>query len=131
MIALDTNILVRLVTCDDEPQAMRAKGIFDLHGSEDGALFVSDIVLVELCWTLDRSYRLTGQEIEEVLFALLDNNTVKLESPAAVRDALTIFKKNGVGFSDCLIVAKAHHEGCSKTLTFDRRMASLPDVEVL
>lgn len=43
----------------DDPQTIRAKGIFDLHGSEGGALFVSDIVLVELCWTHDRSYRLT------------------------------------------------------------------------
>ncbi|EQD27547.1 PilT protein domain protein, partial [mine drainage metagenome] len=58
MIALDSNVLVRLVTRDDEAQALRAKAIFDAHNGEDGALFVSDIVLVEVCWVLERSYRL-------------------------------------------------------------------------
>ena len=131
MIALDTNILVRLITRDDEAQALRSKSIFDLHRNDDGALFVSDIVLVELCWTLERSYRLTRQEIESVLLSLLENSTVKLESPALVRDAIASFRTDGVGFSDCLIVARAHHEGCTKTLTFDRRMSSLPNVEIL
>jgi predicted nucleic-acid-binding protein len=131
MIALDTNILVRLITRDDEAQALRSKSIFDLHRNDDGALFVSDIVLVELCWTLERSYRLTRQEIESVLLSLLENSTVQLESPALVRDAIASFRTDGVGFSDCLIVARAHHEGCTKTLTFDRRMSSLPNVEIL
>ncbi len=131
MIALDTNILVRLVTRDDEAQAARAKVVFDAQGREEGALFVSDIVLVELCWTLERSYRLSRQAMATVIHALLDNSTVKLESPPVVRDALAHFIRNSIGFPDCLIVAKAQHQGCSQTLSFDRRMASLPDVEIL
>ncbi|MHB1941686.1 MAG: PIN domain-containing protein [Acidiferrobacteraceae bacterium] len=131
MIALDTNILVRLVTRDDEAQAARAKAVFDAQGSEEGALFVSDIVLVELCWTLERSYRLSRQAMATVIHALLDNSTVKLESPPVVRDALAHFTRSSIGFPDCLIVAKAQHQGCRQTLTFDRRMASLPDVEIL
>jgi predicted nucleic-acid-binding protein len=131
MIALDTHVLVRLVTRDDEAQAARAKAVFDAQGNEAGVLFISDIVLVELCWTLERSYRLSQQDIAAVIHAVLDNSTVKLESPAAVRDALAHFTKGSIGFPDCLIVAKAQHQGCRHTLTFDRRMASLPDVEVL
>ena len=88
-------------------------------------------MLVELCWTVERSYRLSQQDIAAVIHAVLDNSTVKLESPPAVRDALAHFTKGSIGFPDCLIVAKAQHQGCRHTLTFDRRMASLPDVEVL
>lgn len=131
MIGVDTNVLVRLVTRDDEAQATRAKALFDGCGSEEGALFVSDIVLVELCWTLERSYRLPPKDIAAVINALFDNSTVYLESPSAVRDALAHFTGSGVGFPDCLIIAKAHHHGCQHTVTFDRRMTSLPAVELL
>ena len=131
MIALDTNVLVRLVTRDDEAQAARAKALFDARGSEEGALFVSDIVLAEVCWVLERSYRLSQQAIATVIRALLDNSTVRLESPPAVRDALDYFTRGSIGFPDCLIVAKAQHQGCRHTLTFDRRMASLPEVGIL
>ena len=131
MIALDTNVLVRLVTRDDEKQAQRAKSAFDKHADEDGGLFVADIVLVELCWTLATSYKLARADIARTVRALLDNASIALESPAAVRDALGSFEQGGADFPDCMIVAKAREAGCSRTLSFDQCMGSLPGVELL
>lgn len=131
MIALDTNVLVRLVTRDDETQAQRAKAVLDTHADEDGGLFVADIVLVELCWTLAKSYGLARADIARTVRALLDNASIALESPAAVRDALASFETGSADFPDCLIVAKATKAGCTRTLSFDQRMGSLPGVELL
>lgn len=131
MIALDTNVLVRLVTRDDEKQARRAKAALDTHADEDGGLFVADIVLVELCWTLAKSYGLARIDIARTVRALLDNASITLESPPAVRDALARFETGSADFPDCLIVAKATGVGCSRILSFDRRMRSLPGVELL
>jgi predicted nucleic-acid-binding protein len=131
VIALDTNVLVRLVTRDDEKQAQRAKAVFDTHADEDGGLFVSDMVLVELCWTLAKSYGLARADIARTVRALLDNASIALESPAAVREALASFEAGSADLPDCLIVAKARDAGCSRTLSFDRRMGPLPGVELL
>jgi predicted nucleic-acid-binding protein len=131
VIALDTNFLVRLVTRDNEAQAQRAKAVFYRHADEDGGLFVADIVLVEMCWTLARSYELSRAEIALTVRALLDNASVAIESPAAVKMALGLFEAGKADFPDCLIVAKSNLVGCSKTLSFDRRMASLPGVQLL
>lgn len=131
MIALDTNVLVRLVTRDDDAQAQRAKAVFDTHADEDGELFVADIVLVELCWTLARSYELARADIARTVQALLDNASIALESPAAVKNALACFEAGSADFPDCLIVAKAAQAGCSHTLSFDRRMELLPGVQLL
>lgn len=129
MIALDTNVLVRLVTRDNEKQAQRAKAVFDQ--AEHGGLFVSDTVLVELCWTLSRSYELKRADIARTVRALLDNSCIALESAIVVRNALNVFEMSAADFPDCLIVAKASHAGCSQTLTFDQRMKSLPGVQLL
>lgn len=131
MIGLDTNVLVRLITRDDEAQAQRAKEVFDRHAGEIGALYVADIVLVELCWTLARSYGLARADVARAVQALLDNATIALESPDAVRTALAGFRAGGADFPDCLIVAKAGAAGCRQVLSFDRRMAGLPGVEIL
>lgn len=131
MIALDTNVLVRLVTRDDEAQARRAKTIFDKHGEEHGGLFVSDIVLAELCWTLSRSYQLERNDVARTIRALLDNSSIAFESPPVVRNALTSFETTTADFPDCLIVAKAKHFGCEHTVTFDQRMKLLPSVRLL
>ena len=131
MIALDTNVLVRLVTRDNEGQAQRAKAVFDSQGDVHGGLFVSDIVLVELCWTLSRSYGLERADIARTVHALLNNNCISFESPLAVRNALNNFETTTADFPDCLIVAKADHAGCKHTLTFDQRMKILPGVQLL
>jgi predicted nucleic-acid-binding protein len=131
VIALDTNVLVRLLTRDDEAQARRAKDAFDRHADEDGGLFVADIVLVELCWVLARGYGLARADIARAVRALLDNASVALESPKAVRAALSAFEAGHADFPDCLIVAKAGEAGCRSILSFDRRMGALPGVELL
>ncbi len=131
MIALDTNVLVRLVTRDNEAQAQRAKAVFDAHAEEHGCFFVSDIVLVELCWTLSRSYELQRADIARTVRALLENSSIAFESPLVVRNALNRFESTTTDFPDCLIVAKASHAGCSHTLTFDQRMKSMPEVQLL
>ncbi len=131
MIALDTNILVRLVTRDHEGQALRVKALFDLHEEKEGVFFVSDIVLCEMCWTLDRGYRHSRDEIGVVLAALLENRSLSLESPQAVEEALGVFRTVEAGFPDCLIAVKARLWGCSKTVSFDRKMGDFPGVEIL
>ena len=87
MIALDTNVLVRLLTRDHEEQALRVKALFDSHEGEDGVFFVSDIVLAELCWILERSYRHSRSEIDA---ALSVNRSLSLESSHVVEEALEI-----------------------------------------
>lgn len=130
MIALDTNALVRLLTRDDEALARRAKEAFDDHAA-NGSLFVADIVLVELCWTLARSYGLSRADIARAVRALLDNASIALESAGVVKQALASFEAGGADFPDCFIVAKAAAAGCNRILSFDRRMAALPNVELL
>ncbi len=110
---------------------LRAKAAFDAAGDAPGALYVADIVLAELCWTLARSYGLARPDIARCVRALLDNATLVLESPAAVRAALASYEDGAADFPDCLIVAKAAAAGCDRLLSFDRRMAALPGVEIL
>ncbi len=131
MIALDTNVLVRLVMRDDEAQAQRARKLFEAHAQGDASLFVSDVVLVEFTWVLRSRYDLTGEAIARVLRALVDNATLAWQSRAAAIDALRLFEVGGVDFPGCLVVALAQAHGCEATATFDRGMRALPQVRLL
>ena len=131
MIALDTNVLVRLLTRDDEAQAERAKTLVDECAGRDEKVFVSTMVLVELCWTLARTYGFERNDIACAVRALSDNATISLESPGAIQAALRTYENGSADFPDCLIVAKATEVGCKATATFDRRMKTLPDVCLL
>ena len=111
MIALDTNVLVRLVLRDDEAQAQRARKLIDANAHSDGSLFVSDVVLAEFAWVMRSRYALTGEAIARALRALIGNATLAWQSRPAAVEALHLFEADGVDFPDCLVVALAQSHG--------------------
>ena len=131
MIAVDTNVLVRLLVNDDPAQAGKARQLFERAAGQRKAVWVSDTVLVELVWTLARAYGRERAELVAALRALCSNATVMLESPSAVRDATLAFEQGSSDFSDCLLCVKAATAGCEQVATFDRGMKSLPAVKLL
>lgn len=131
MQALDTNLLVHLFVVDDAEQARRARRLFDQQAGEEGALWLADIVLVELVWALDRVYRRDRTQIAAALAALAGNATVRLESAPAVAEATALYVGSACDFADCLLAAKARRAGCEALRTFDKGMRSLPGVKLL
>ena len=130
MIAVDTNVLVRLLVGDDASQHARAARLFDEHADEAGALWVSQVVLVELAWVLARTYGRPREEIARAVRALSANSTVALEGAEAVEQAVGLYERGRADFADCLLCARAHAAGCSRVVTFDRAMRGLPGVLV-
>jgi len=128
MIGLDTNVLVRLLTRDDEKQAGKARDLLERHANEDGQLFVSDIVLAELVWILDRAYGLDKAAIATAIKALADNATLGFESREVLRDAQALYADSKAGFADCLIHAKARAAGCETLASFDKALRGPPGV---
>src|SRR5215472_6854144 len=71
-IAVDTNVLVRYLTWDDERQALAAAAI--LEGDE--AIAVANIVLCELTWVLGRAYRYPSEEIDAAISRVVASRNV-------------------------------------------------------
>ena len=131
MIAVDTNVLLRLLVGDDASQAAKARRLFDRADAEQKSIWVSDTVLVELVWTLARAYTRDRADIVKALRSLSSHATVVLESAAAARDACDAYERGRADFADCLLIMKAQSAGCDEVATFDRGMKGLPAVRLL
>lgn len=130
MIGLDTNVIVRYLTKDDPAQTTAAVRIVrSLTESEPG--FVSLVVIAELVWVLETSYRFTKQEVIEVLETLTSSKELILESPEAVSQAIRLFRAGRADFSDYLIERTGRIAGCVYTITFDRNAARSANMRLL
>lgn len=119
MIGVDTNILVRYLTKDDEKQWEQAAEI--IEGGEQ--CFVANIVLCELVWVLrGKPYQFSREEISTSLEMMLQCSVFELENRSVVYQALQRFKQGSADFSDFLIGAIAQESGCTITATFDRKL---------
>ncbi len=125
MRAVDTNLVVRLIA-RDEPKQVAAAETFVRSGA-----WMSTLVLQETLWVLERAYRLERRALAKVVELLLDHETLALEAPDVVRQALQEFEMSTtVGFSDCLILATARARGHVPLGSFDKRLSKLSDVEL-
>jgi predicted nucleic-acid-binding protein len=126
MRAVDTNILVRLVTRDDHRQVEAAEAFIS-----KGA-WVSILVLAETWWVLGSVYDLEHHELELVVEMLLAHDQLSLQDPDVVVAALTQYRATpALGFSDCLVLELARKAGNLPLGTFDKRLSRLENVERL
>jgi predicted nucleic-acid-binding protein len=126
MRAIDTNVLVRLLTRDDEKQARAAEAFI-----EKGA-WVSHLVLAETTWVLSAAYGLEHPAIAAAIEMLLNHASLAVQDPDVVVSALAHYRcKPALGFSDCLVLEIARKAGHLPLGTFDRSLSRLDDAERL
>ena len=126
MRAIDTNVLVRLLTRDDARQVTAAEAFV-----EKGA-WVSHLALAEATWVLALVYELEASAIATAVEMLLNHRDLALEEPEVVSNALQHFRRRaGLGFSDCLMLKVARKAGHLPLGTFDRALGRLPGAERL
>ncbi len=123
MIALDTNILVRLITQDDPQQAAVAERLIRQATEEGEVCFVSDVVLCELEWVLEGCYEATRSDLLTAIEELAGREAFTFEDSDALHWAIELYRKSKVGLSDALIGAKARAKGARTTYTFDRPLS--------
>ena len=131
MIALDTNVIVRLLVEDDPREAAAARSVVAAAREASDDLLIVDVVLCELEWVLEAAYGATRQEIAKAVQGLLDDGAFVFTDRTAVVEALAYYRQSSADLSDCLIVVTARRAGAATTTTFDRRLRRVPGAVVL
>jgi predicted nucleic-acid-binding protein len=114
MIALDTNIVVRLLVADDPQQTAAA-----VAAVRDQDLLLPLSVLLETEWVLRSCYRVPRAAIAASLRRLIDLDRLTVDRPQVARFALDRFEV-GFDFADALHLASS--EMAREFLTFDRAL---------
>jgi predicted nucleic-acid-binding protein len=130
MIGLDTNVLVRYFTQDDDRQAAAAERAIESL-TEDDPGYIPVVVLVELVWVLGRAYRLPNDEVLEVVQGMLGAREFRLQQAEVVARATRASRTQSVDFADALIGGLARAAGCETTLTFDQAASQLDSMTLI
>ena len=118
MRAVDTNVLVRLLTRDDLKQVEAAED-FIAQGA-----WVPQLALAEAAWVLASVYSRGPEAIATAVEMLLNHQHLTVQDADVVTTAVVEFRRRpAVGFSDCLMVQVARKAGHGPLGTFDRDLA--------
>ena len=83
MISVDTSVVVRLLTGDDQAQFERAKVLFAKE-----SITITTSVILECEWVLRYAYHFKPLKIADVFQALFGISNVKLQEQLIIYDAI-------------------------------------------
>lgn len=112
MIAIDTNIPVRLIVVDDPAQTAQAQALLASQ-----RVYIPVTVLLEASWVLQTTFALTPSDVHAGLSSVLGLVNVTPEAPERVERALG-WMDGGMGLADALHLAASWE--CESFASFDR-----------
>jgi len=126
MRAVDTNVLVRLMTRDDVKQVAVAEA-FVANGA-----WVPHLAIAEATWVLASVYDRDPETVATAVEMLLNHEHLTVQDAEAVAAAVAQCRQHPkVGFSDCLLVEVARKAGHTPLGTFDRDLSKIDGAQRL
>lgn len=114
MISVDTNVIVRLLTGDDQLQSERAKALFSKEN-----IIITTTVILECEWVLRYAYHFEQAEITNAFQSLFGLSNVQLQDPYVIADAIE-WHQNGMDFADAIHLAQSKES--EAFATFDKKL---------
>ena len=121
MIGIDTNVLVRYITQDDERQSGIATEFIENYCTNGNKIFVNHLVICELVWVLKKCYQLSKPKIINVIEHILQVSQFSIENAQIIWQALTDYKKGSADFADYVVSRINTFNNCDETITFDQK----------
>ena len=109
MIAVDTNVLVRFLTRDDEAQFKKAVKLF-----KEPRLFVSESVLLETEWVLRYAYEFSPDAIVQAFRKLLGLSQVSVGNTQKMRQVID-WHEQGLDFADAMHLVNCESEAAQSS----------------
>ncbi len=111
MIAVDTNIVVRFLTRDDEPQFKKAVALFKRND-----ILIPDSVILESEWVLRYAYDFKPTSIREAFKKLFGLPNVHLSNATSIAQAIE-WHASGLDFADAIHLSRCQQY--DQLFTFD------------
>ncbi len=104
---VDANLLIRFLTGDDPKKAKKVK---KLLSSGDGTLWLMDITLAEIVWTLTSFYELDKAAVIDKIRGILVLPSIRANKKILSR-SLDLYSEKNVDFIDAYLAAVSLEEG--------------------
>ena len=116
---LETNILLRYLTRDDESKAQKALSLLQRLERDEERARSSTIVIFETVYTLQSFYRVPKTRVRELLLPVINLRGLRLSDKPVLRAALDLYVEKNLSFADAYIAAEMRKRGETEIYSWD------------
>ncbi|MBD3300048.1 MAG: PIN domain-containing protein [Candidatus Moranbacteria bacterium] len=121
---LDTNVIVRVITRDDESLTPKALKVFDnIQKGEQKAVIIT-LIIGEVLYVLTspKLYNISREKAVLALKIILETKNIVTEEKTITLKALNLFASVSLDFPNCFLLAKKEVKSFKDILTFDKKL---------
>ena len=115
----DTNVLLRYLLDDEPAQSRRAREFWETIRDGSSRAVLTEGVLMECVYVLQRFYKVPRDRIAASLAAVLAYKGLSREDASLFDRALEIYSAVNLDFVDCLLAAR-QEAGAGEVFSFDQ-----------
>jgi predicted nucleic-acid-binding protein len=131
-IVIDTNLLVRYLTDDDPQKAKAVDVLLNRAGKGELRILIPSIVVAELVWVLESSYKMIADEIAKLVEAILNTPGIDVQDKRIIKAALSLYRTKEIDLIDAWIIEFAKAKGIKRIYTFDKKhFRNVEEVEIV
>lgn len=132
---LDTNVILRYLTRDDELKAQSCYQLFVRASRGEEILITCEAIIAEVVYVLSSrraGYHLNRREIAARLFPILSLRGLRLPQKQLYFNALNIYASSpALDFEDALAIAHMQYQGITEIISYDSDFNNVIDIQRL
>ena len=129
-VVVDTNLLVCYLTEDDPIKASAVDSLLKKARRGKIKILLPSVVAAELVWVLESFYRMSREQISELVDAILHTPGIDVQDGAVISAATRLYSFTNIDFVDAWIIEFAKSQGVTKIHTFDTKHIKNTGMEV-
>jgi uncharacterized protein len=125
---LDSNVPLRFFTQSDPDMAEAARAVLERVNERTERVLLSVVVVLEVVFTLERSYRVPKARIREMMRDLVSMPGVQLADKHLSLEALDLYVDNNISFGDAYNAALMRAQGLDEVYSWDTDFDRIPGI---
>ena len=117
---IDTNILLRYFTRDDEQKSLRALNLLMKVERGEEKVITSPLVIFETIFTLQKLYKVPRDIIKEQVLSIISLRSLHLQDKSLYPRAFDLYVSKNISFADAYNAVYMQSEEISQIYTWDK-----------
>jgi predicted nucleic-acid-binding protein len=126
--AIDANIILRFLTNDDPEKADACARLLLQLEKNEVSLWLPDLVLADIIWTLEKFYRVKKTEISELLSPILKLRGLHCSNKEIIFSALRIYTGRNIDWTDSFVAAQMLADRTETIYSYDLDFERVPGI---
>ena len=117
---IDANIILRFLLNDSPEKAERCSLLLQRVESGEESVFLPDLALADIVWTLEKFYRQPKGKIRELMLPIISLRGMRLTNKSEALKALNFYVEKNLDWTDAFIAASMEVYGSREIYSYDK-----------